>query len=139
MKRTAPVSVPGVGGFTVIVTVSGVLAAPLKSVTTSENVSVVVAATVGAVNAVWAVVVLASVTAGPAVCVHAYEATLPSGSLLPVPTRVTVVLPMTDWSVPAKAVGATLGRGGFDLSLAWPPQADNSSPADTPDTTTTAP
>src|SRR6185295_2880816 len=130
MKRTAPVSVPGVGGFTVIVTVSGVLAAPLKSVTTSENASVVVAATVGAVHA--------SVTAGPAVCVQAYEATLPSGSLLPVPSRVTVVLPMTDWSVPAKAVGATLGRGGFDLSLAWPPQADNSSPENTADTRTSA-
>src|SRR5688572_25373026 len=67
-------------GFTVMFTVDGELAAPRLSVTTSENVSVAAAATVGAVNVGCALEELERVTALPEVCVHVYEAMLPSAS-----------------------------------------------------------
>ena len=58
-------------GFTVTFTLAPALVAPRLSVTTSENVSVAAAATVGATNVGCAVVPAVSVTAGvPAVWVQ---------------------------------------------------------------------
>ena len=48
VNRTRPVTMPAAGGFTVTVTDAAALLAPRLSVTTSEKVSVVTAATVGA-------------------------------------------------------------------------------------------
>jgi hypothetical protein len=82
---------PETGGFTVIVTVEGGLAAPALSVTMSENVSVAAAATCGAGKVGCATLVLDSVTVGdPAVWVQAYEAMVPSESVLDEPLSVTV-------------------------------------------------
>src|SRR5204863_8025918 len=126
MKRTAPASTPGTAGFTVMVTLEAVLAAPLLSVTTSANVSGVALATAGAMKAAWAVLPLKMVTELPAVCVQEYETMEPSGSELAEPSSATVLPPKTSWAGPAFAVGTALGLGGIDLSLAWPPQADSS-------------
>ena len=72
---------------TVTVTVSGVLLNE-ASRTTNENVTDAPAA--GAVNVGDTAVELDNVTAGPAVCVHAYVNESPSGSLLADPDNVTV-------------------------------------------------
>ena len=72
-KRTRPVTftLPATGGFTVMITVEAALTAPRLSVTTSENVRLVAATTVGAVKPGCAAVALESVTVTPAVCVQA--------------------------------------------------------------------
>ena len=63
---------PATCGFTVTVTVAGALATPRLSVTVSENVSVVAAATVGAGKVGCDVVGFVSTTVGaPAVWVQA--------------------------------------------------------------------
>lgn len=95
-------------GLTEMFTVEAALAAPRLSVTTRENVSVVATAALGAVNVGWATVVLESVTALPAVCVQAYEAMLPSGSLLAEPFSMTVAPELMLCAAPALAVGGVL-------------------------------
>ena len=71
VTRPVTLVLPATGGLTVTLTVAAGLAAPRLSVTTSEKVSVVAAATVGAVKVGCDAVLLDEVTAVPAVCVHA--------------------------------------------------------------------
>ncbi|HKZ73767.1 MAG TPA: hypothetical protein VJ011_06875, partial [Steroidobacteraceae bacterium] len=71
------------------------LGVPPLSVTVNENVKLVFAATAGATNVGDAADVLLNETAVPPVCDHAYEATVPSGSLLPEPFSVTVAPAVT--------------------------------------------
>ena len=60
------------GGFTITLTVEAALFTPALSLTVRENVNVVAAVTVGAVNVGCEAVALESVMAGvPAVCVQA--------------------------------------------------------------------
>ncbi len=64
MNLTRPLTMPAVGGFTVMLTLEAMLFAPRLSRTTSEKVSVVAAATVGAAKVGCATVALDSVTVG---------------------------------------------------------------------------
>jgi hypothetical protein len=82
-------------GLIVITTVAAGLTAPRLSVTTSENVTVEAAMTLGAVNVGCETVALESTATGPAVWVHVYVAMLPSESALAVPLSVTAAPALT--------------------------------------------
>ena len=59
----------------------------------------------------------ARATIGPLVCVHWYATTFPSGSLLALPSSVTVDPSFATWSVPASATGGWFGAAtGFTVT-----------------------
>ena len=104
--RSSPASAVGaVLACTVTVTVSAVDVLP-PAVTVRLNVSV--AAEDGAVKLGFGAALFESLTDVPAVWVQAYLRTSPSGSLLPLPSRVAVAPVATVRSGPASAVGAVL-------------------------------
>ena len=108
---------------TVMVTVFAVLVAPSLSVTVRLNVRSSPAGVSGDMNVGIAGAAVSRVTAVPAVCVHAYDAIVPSLSVEPLPSRVTAAILTTLWAAPAFAVGAIFaGGGGVLFPLPLPPQ-----------------
>ena len=97
MKQPPPPP-PLLDFVTVMITVSAAEANPWLSVTVRENTNVVVFSTDGAVNVGFAAEAPDKVTGIPvaSVWVHAYPATVPSGSVEPVPSRTTDAPDLTD-------------------------------------------
>jgi len=108
------------GGFTVTVTLAA-LEFACASLTTSEKASVTTgcpAAIDGAVKVVLAVVADERTTDGPDDCVQENEMASPSGSKLPLPSRMASAPVATARSMPAFAMGGELGGGpGFTVMV----------------------
>jgi hypothetical protein len=70
---------------------------------------------------------LLNVTAGPEVCVQAYDAIVPSVSALAAPVSVTTAPELTVWSGPALAVGGELITVTVAAALLLPPEPEHDS------------
>jgi hypothetical protein len=112
----------------VIVTVSGaLLAAAESSVTLRLNTSVADVVVAGAVNVGICAEALLNVTGGPELCVHAYDAIVPSVSALAAPVNVTTAPELTVWSGPALAVGGEFCTVTVAAALVLPPEPEHDS------------
>ena len=109
-ENAAPPNSGTESALTVMVTVS-VEEAPWKSVTTRENARASSRVSpVGAVKVGCAAAASLSATVRPPVWLQSQVRARPSGSALPLPSRVTSAPWFTVSSSPASAAGAVLGR-----------------------------